>query len=70
MPYTYAILEVSQSTYDEIAGKLRNAGQDQAFFHQDDSSLNGIVIDMHGIALALADEPTPTEDDECSEKDT
>ena len=69
MSYTYAILEVSQSTYDEIAGKLRNAGQDQAF-HQDDCSLNGIVIDMHGIALSMADEPTPpTEDDECSEKD-
>ena len=59
MTYTYVILEVSQSTYDEIGEKLRDAGYDQAF-HEDDSSLNGIVIDMHGIALAMADEPTPS----------
>ena len=72
MNYTYALLAVSESTYNEIAEKLREAGYDQAF-HQDATltSLNGQVIDMHGIALSLSDEPTPErEDDECSEKDT
>ena len=64
MTYTYAVLDVSQRTYDEIVQKLRHAGYHQAF-HKDDSSLNGIVIDMHGIALSMADEPTPpTKDDE------
>ena len=66
MKYTYALLPVSQATYDEIWEKLRAAGYDEAF-HQDATltSLNGQVIDMHGIWLSLADEPTPaTEDDE------
>ena len=60
MKHTYALLPVSQSTYDEIGEKLRAAGYDEAF-HQDDSltSLNGQVIDMHGIALSMADEPSP-----------
>ena len=64
MSHTYAILEVSESTYNEIGEKLRAAGYDQAF-HEDNSlrSLNGIVIDMHGIALSLADEPTPARED-------
>ena len=64
MTYTYALLPVSQRTYDEIAEKLRDAGYDQAF--QEDTSLtslNGQVIDMHGIALSLADEPTPERED-------
>lgn len=43
--YTYAILEVTQATFDEVSGKLRAAEYDHAF--QDD------VIDMHGIALQV-----------------
>jgi len=42
--HTYAELEVSPGTYDEIAGKLRVAGYDQAF------ASDG-TIDMHGIGL-------------------
>lgn len=48
--HTYAILKVSHATYEEIRAKLEAAGyQDQ--FH-DDRDGDGIVIDMHGIALA------------------
>jgi hypothetical protein len=43
--HTYAILEVSDDAYHEIAGKLGAAGYDHAF-HEDGA------IDMHGIALA------------------
>ena len=65
MKFTYVLLPVSQATYDEIGEKLRAAGYDQAF-HEDTSltSLNGQVIDMHGIWLSLADEPTPQTEDE------
>ena len=50
MTYTYAILKVSHAAYEEIKAKLEAAGyQDQ--FH-DDRDGDGIVIDMHGIALA------------------
>lgn len=45
MTYTYAILEVSAQTFDEVLRKLREAGYDHAI--DDDSRL----IDMHGIAL-------------------
>ena len=64
MTYTYAIMHVSQRTYEEIAEKMRDAGWTQAF-HQDESltSLNGQVIDMSGTALALADEPSPEPED-------
>lgn len=44
--YTYAVLEISQAAYDEIAQKLRAAQYDHAFHHDE-----GEVIDMHGIAL-------------------
>jgi hypothetical protein len=43
--HVYAILEVSEMTYAEIAGKLRIAGYGRAF------NPDG-VIDMHGLALA------------------
>lgn len=43
--HTYAVLEVSKSVWDEIAGLLREAGYDHAF------SLDGKTIDMHGIGL-------------------
>ncbi len=49
MTYTFAALEVSQATFDEIAGKLRATGYDHVFV--DD------LIDMHGIALARGPEP-------------
>ena len=48
--YTFAKLEVSPSTYDEIAAKLADAGYDYAFGTDDDVEL----IDMHGIALVRA----------------
>ena len=45
MTYTYAILEVSQATYDEI--RLRLIAADYAH------AIDGTVIDMHGIALQV-----------------
>ena len=47
MTYTYAILKVSQAVFDEIKTKLEVAEYDHAF-HEDDE---GLLIDMHGIAL-------------------
>lgn len=57
--YTYALLEVSAAAYEEISGKLEAAGYDQAF-HE---SADGVVIDMHGIALSRlpeSEKPPPT----------
>ena len=48
--YTYVILEVSETTYQEIKAKLETASY-QDHFHAD--SDHGLVIDMHGIALAV-----------------
>jgi hypothetical protein len=48
MSYTYAVLGVSGSTFEEIAAKLRAAGYHHCF--------DGEVIDMHGIALKKEDE--------------
>lgn len=45
--HTYALLEVSPETYQEIADKLKEAGYDHAFIEDDGK----IVIDMHGIGL-------------------
>jgi len=51
--HTFAILEVSAQTYDEIRGKLQDANYHHAFV--DDA------IDMHGIGLAPSDDsPGPT----------
>lgn len=50
MTHTYALLEVSGSTYDEIALKMREAGYDA--FRVEGSRY---AIDMHGIALIRAD---------------
>ncbi|MBF8297395.1 MAG: hypothetical protein HW395_52 [candidate division NC10 bacterium] len=55
MTYTYAILSVSQATYDEVKAKLAAAGYDQAFHDDED----GPVIDMHGIALQADKGRTP-----------
>jgi hypothetical protein len=47
--YTYAILEVSDAAYEEIKNRLEIAGY-QHTFNQDHE--HGIVIDLHGLALA------------------
>lgn len=44
MTYTFALLELSSSTYEEIARKLKEAGYEQAFMEDG-------VIDMHGIGI-------------------
>jgi len=49
MTHTYAILEVSSAAYKEIKDKLEAAGYQHAFY--DDRDGDGIIIDMHGIAL-------------------
>jgi hypothetical protein len=54
--YTYAVLEVTQTTYDEIAKKLRDAGYGHAFETVREATVGGTlapaeIIDMHGIAL-------------------
>jgi hypothetical protein len=51
MTHTYALLELSQVAYDEIAAKLRTAGYDHVF----DNDEPGATIDMHGIGV----EPDP-----------
>lgn len=53
MTYTYAVLEVSRTAYDEILAKLAAAGYQHAF-HDDGGSE---VVDMHGIALRAAETP-------------
>jgi len=49
MTYTYAIMGVSESTYNEIKAKLEAGGYQHAL-HEDSKGV--IVLDMHGIALA------------------
>jgi hypothetical protein len=46
--HTYALLPVSKAVFEEVAAKLREA----KYFHAFDRG----VIDMHGIALEVADE--------------
>jgi len=46
MSHTYALLPVSRSTYDEIRGKLQQAGY----------SVSDPELDMHGIALVIDEE--------------
>lgn len=48
--HTYAILKVSQAAYDEISKLLRDAGYDHVFHEE---RPEGVVIDMHGIALGV-----------------
>ena len=50
MSYTYTLLRISQTAYDEIYAKLDAAGYQQAFHKEH----GGVVIDMHGIALTRA----------------
>lgn len=58
MSYTYVILQVSNRTYREIHEKLEKADYHQAFHEQGE---HGVVIDMHGIALAKDPTPVPVE---------
>jgi hypothetical protein len=51
MTHTYAALEVTQSTFDEIAAKLKAAGYDHAFDDEEGA------IDMHGIGLVVEKKP-------------
>ena len=48
MTYTYALLDISAATYEEIKRLLQEAEYDHAF-HDDGDGHE--VIDMHGIAL-------------------
>jgi hypothetical protein len=50
--HTYAVLEISAAAFAEIKEKLERAGYEDQF-HQDRE--HGIVIDMHGIAVAKSD---------------
>lgn len=47
---TYATMEVSKATFDEIAAKMRDAGYDHVFLNR------GETIDMHGIALEMEEQ--------------
>lgn len=47
--HTFVILPVSANTYNEIYNKLALAGYEHAFITEDE----GVVIDMHGIAISL-----------------
>ena len=49
MSHAYAILEISRGALNEIAAKMRAAGYEHAFHDEGD---HGVVIDMHGIAVA------------------
>jgi hypothetical protein len=55
MTHIYAILEVDETTYDEIAEKLHAAGYGHAI--HDAGGNDGIVINMHGVALSRARSP-------------
>lgn len=55
--HSFAIMEVSQSAYDEIKAKLEEAGYDHAVWEEGD---DGTLLAMNGIALAL-ERPKPTE---------
>ena len=58
MTHTYAVMHISKAAHDEITGKLWEAGYRQAFV--DDDKHDGVLLDMHGIALAEeTEEPRP-----------
>jgi hypothetical protein len=56
MTYTYVILPISPAAYAEIRRKLTDAGYTDQF--HDDRDGDGVVIDMHGIALSEEREKT------------
>lgn len=51
MTHTYAILEVTPATFEEISDKLKARGYSQSFIrdHTNDPTL--VTIDMQGLAL-------------------
>lgn len=49
MTHTFVVLQVSEAAWEEIERKLDAAGYDHAFSRDDEY---GVLIDMHGIALA------------------
>lgn len=49
MTRTYAVMQLSKAAYDEIKGKLLDAGYNHAIH---ENSSYGVVLDMHGIAVA------------------
>jgi hypothetical protein len=51
MTYTYAILNVSHAAYIKIKSKLEAAGYSDRFHDDRYGDGDGVVIDMHGIAL-------------------
>lgn len=51
MSHTYVLMTVSKATYDEVAAKMKEAGYDHVFHDEKDE--DGVLIDMHGIALKL-----------------
>ena len=53
--HTYAVLEISDAAYQEIATMLRSAGYDHAFMD------NG-KIDMHGLAVASVNQGNVDDD--------
>jgi hypothetical protein len=56
MTHTYAILEVSESTYREVAELLKSKGYGHCL---KTTGTGRPVIDMHGIALAVSSAPPP-----------
>jgi hypothetical protein len=54
MAHTYAIVEVSKEVYKEIRGKLEEAGYGHA--------VEDGIMDMHGLALKVAEEPVIVRD--------
>ncbi len=55
--HTYATMEVSQNTYHEISGLLRDAGYDHCFLHENMAGETPLLI-MRGIALKKTGEET------------
>lgn len=48
--YTYVLLELSESAYEEIRAKMEAAGYQHAF-HENPDAPASPRIDMHGIAV-------------------
>lgn len=63
MTHTYAILKVSQAAYDEIKAKLVEVGYDHAFLTDALGLVGNELIDIHGIAIEVDDDPGMGPDD-------
>ena len=59
MTHTYATLWLSPPAYREIEKKLKDAGYVDCFHKEQE----GIVIDLHGIAVVL--DPDETDNSDC-----